>query len=246
MTKGDARPLWIPHLNGARGKLRGMIRLMSATAQVNPLPDPATIREVTREVLDRAEFTEPSRWHEILLEILKALNEWLGSLSAWSEANPMLARIIFVLALLLLIACLAHLLYLSLADVLPLGRKRDGAAARPAHFEILQGAANDWREALHVARRMLKENNSRRAIWIAHRVLLGLLDQQGAIKFAGWKTNSHYLSECAQAHPWYATFSDLTQIYEKTVYAKRNAPLDIAEALLLRVDRLYGETSSPA
>jgi len=219
--------------------------LMSVIAQVNPLPDPATIRAVTRAVLDRSEFAEPSRWHEILLDFLKAIKEWLGSLSAWSEANPMLARILFVLAIVLLIACLAHLLYLALADVLPLGRKRDSATAGRAHFEILEGAANDWREALQVARRMLTENNPRRAIWIAHRVLLGLLDQQGAIKFAGWKTNSHYLGECAQAHPWYLTFAELTEIYEKTVYARRNAPLDIAEALLLRVDRLYSETSSP-
>lgn len=217
---------------------------MSVNAQVNPLPAPATIREVTREVLDRPEFTEPSRWYEILLEFLKAIKEWLDSLSAWSEANPMLARILFVLALLLLLACLAHLLYLALADVLPFGRKRESTAAAPAHFEILEGAANDWREALQVARRMLTENNPRRAIWIAHRVLLGLLDQQGAIKFAGWKTNSHYLGECAQAHPWYPTFAELTEMYEKAVYARRNAPVDIAEALLVRVDRLYGETSS--
>ena len=218
---------------------------MSAIDHGNALPDPATIRAVTREVLDRPEFTEPSRWHEILLEFLKAFKEWLNSLSAWSEANPMLARIIFVLALLLLIVCLAHLLYLALADVLPFGRKGDSATARAAHFEILEDAANDWREALQVARRMLTENNPRRAIWIAHRVLLGLLDQQGAIKFAGWKTNSHYLGECAQAHPWYPTFAELTEIYDNAVYASRNAPQDIAEALLLRVDHIYGETSSP-
>jgi len=218
---------------------------MSVIMQVNSLPAPATIREVTREVLDRAEFTEPSRLHESLLKILNAIKEWLASLSAWSEANPMLARILFVLAVLLLLACLAHLLYLALADLLPFGRKRDSAATAPAHFEILEGAANDWREALQVARRMLAENNPRRAIWIAHRVLLGLLDQQGAIKFAGWKTNSHYLGECAQAHPWYPTFAELTEIYEKAVYARRNAPMDIAEALLLRVDRLYGETGTP-
>ena len=217
---------------------------MPAVAQMNSLPAPATIRAVTREVLDGAEFSEPSRWYESLLEFLKAIKEWLGSLSAWSEANPMLARILFLLAILLLLACLAHLLYLALADVLPFGRKRDNATATPARFEILEGAANDWREALQVARRMLAENNPRRAIWIAHRVLLGLLDQRGAIKFAGWKTNSHYLGECAQVHPWYPTFAELTEIYEKAVYAKRNAPADITEALLLRVDRLCGETST--
>ena len=41
-----------------------------------------------------------------------------------------------------------------------------------------------------MARDELKEGDVRRAVWIAHRVLLGLLDEQGAIKFAGWKTNS--------------------------------------------------------
>ncbi|HLN88092.1 MAG TPA: hypothetical protein VK200_16550 [Candidatus Limnocylindrales bacterium] len=218
---------------------------MSAIIQVNSLPAPATIREATREVLERSEFTEPSRWYESLLEFLKAIKDWLDSLSAWSEANPMLARILFVLAILLLLACLAHLLYLALADVLPFGRKRYSETAAPAHFELLEGAANDWREALQVARRMLAENDPRRAIWIIHRVLLGLLDQQGAIKFAGWKTNSHYLGECAQAHPWYSTFAELTEIYETAVYARRNPPADIAEALLLRVDGLYGETSTP-
>ncbi len=219
---------------------------MAATAPVNSFPAPATIREVTREVLDRAEFAEPSRWHETLLEFLNAIKEWLGSLSAWSEANPMLARLLFILALLLLIACLAHLLYLTLADVLPFGRKRDRGTQAPTPFEILEGAAHDWREALQFARRMLSENNPRRAIWIAHRVLLGLLDQQGAIKYAGWKTNSHYLGECAQAHPWYSTFAELTEMYDKAVYARRDASVDIAEALLGRVDRIHGESGSPA
>ena len=218
---------------------------MPATAPVNPFPAPATVREVTREVLDRPEFTEPSRWHEILVEFLRAIQEWLGGLSGWSEANPTLARVIFVIALLLLVACLAHLLYLALADVLPFWRKHDRGTSATTPSEILDGAAHDWREALLFARRMLSENNPRRAIWVAHRVLLGLLDQQGAIKFAGWKTNSHYLRECAQAHPWYATFAELTALYEKTVYAKHSTPVNIAEAMLVRVDRIHGECGSP-
>jgi phage shock protein PspC (stress-responsive transcriptional regulator) len=218
---------------------------MSAVVQVNSLPPPDTIRAVTREVLAQPEFTEPSRWYEALIEFLKAIKEWLDGLSAWSEANPTLARVLFVLALLILIACLAHLLYLALADVLPFGRKRDAKTAPAAHIEILEGVANDWREALQVARRMLAENDPRRAIWIVHRVLLGLLDQQGAIKFAGWKTNSHYLRECAQGHPWYPTFAELSEIYDQAVYARRSTPANIAEALLLRVDRFYGEAAGP-
>ncbi|MGH7855129.1 MAG: DUF4129 domain-containing protein, partial [Candidatus Binatia bacterium] len=65
-----------------------------------------------------------------------------------------------------------------------------------------------------------------------------LLDQQGAVQFAGWKTNSHYLRECAPAHPWHATFVELTELYEQLVYASRHISTDVVEALVLRVDGL--------
>ena len=219
---------------------------MPTIAQIPSAPSPETIRAATREILAQAEFTEPSRWYETLVEFLKSIKEWLDGLSAWSAANPVLARVLFALAILLLIVCLAHLLYLALADVLPFGRKHAGTKASAAPIEILEGAANDWREALQIARRMLAENNPRRAIWITHRVLLGLLDQQGAIKFAGWKTNSYYLGECAQSHAWYATFAELTEMYDGAIYARRDASADNAAALLGRVDRLYGDAGSAA
>ena len=216
---------------------------MSAVAQPGPVPSPEIIREATREILERPEFTEPSRWHEIFLEMLKAIKEWLDALGAWSEANPILARVLFVVALLILLACLAHLLYLALADVLPFGRKKDTTTARSTRWEILEGTATNWRDALQVARDMLKEGNVRRAIWIAHRVLLGLLDEQGAIKFAGWKTNSHYLGECARSHPWYPTFAELTELYENAVYASRSTPANTADALVSRVGEWCSEIS---
>jgi Domain of unknown function (DUF4129) len=216
---------------------------MSAVAQPGPVPSPEIIREATREILERPEFTEPSRWHEIFLEMLKAIKEWLDALGAWSEANPILARVLFVVALLILLACLAHLLYLALADVLPFGRKKDTRTARSTRWEILEGTATNWRDALQVARDMLKEGNVRRAVWIAHRVLLGLLDEQGAIKFAGWKTNSHYLGECARSHPWYPTFAELTELYENAVYASRSASANTADALVSRVRDWCSETS---
>ena len=219
---------------------------MLTIAQIDSAPSPETIRAVTREVLARPEFAEPSQWYESLLEFIKSIKEWFDGLSAWSAANPILARVLFAFAVVLLIACLAHLLYLALADVLPFRRKQDGAKASVAPIEILEGAANDWREALQIARRMLAENNPRRAIWITHRVLLGLLDQQGAIKFAGWKTNSYYLGECAQSHAWYATFAELTEMYDRAIYARRDTPADSAAALLGRVDRLYGDAGSAA
>jgi hypothetical protein len=219
---------------------------MSAVSQPGQIPSPEKIREATREVFQRPEFTEPSRWHEIFLEMLKAIKEWLDALGAWSEANPIFARILFVVALLVSVACLAHLIYLALADVLPFGRIKSSAPPRPSRWEILQGTATNWHEALKIARDMLSEGNARRAIWIAHRVLLGLLDEQGAIKFAGWKTNSHYLGECARSHPWYPIFAELTDLYENAIYASRSASAGAADALVRRVDQLCSETSGMA
>lgn len=214
---------------------------MPAEAQLHQVPAPEQIREATRAVLDRPEFAEPSQWYQTFWEILKSIKEWLDRLSSWSEAHPTLARILFILAVLIMLACLAHVLYLALADVLPFRRRDDHAAARPARWEILEGAATNWREALDLARTMLNQGNSRRAIWIAHRVLLALLDQQGAVQFAGWKTNGHYLRECAQAHPLHGIFAEMTEYYEQVVYASRNISADLVETLVARVDRLCTE-----
>ena len=219
---------------------------MPDAAQPNSLPPPETIREATRAILDRPEFAEPPRWHQTLFEFLTAVKEWLDRLASWSEANPTLARILFIVGLLILLACLGHLVYLALADALPFRRKKDAAIGRPAHWEILEGAATNWRDALQLARAKLTEGDPRRAIWIAHRVLLGLLDQQGAVQFAGWKTNSHYLRECAQANPWYSTFTELTELYEQAVYASRQVSADLVEALVARVDRLCNDAGSRA
>lgn len=219
---------------------------MPSVASFDQVPAPEKIREATRAILDRPEFAEPPRWHEFLFALLNAIKAWLDRLGGWSEANPTLARALFVIGLVILLACLGHMLYLALADVLPFRSKRTQTAAQRARWEILGGTATNWREALQVARAMLKEGNPRRAIWIAHRVLLGLLDEQGAVKFAGWKTNSHYLRECAQNHPWHPTFAEVTALYEQVVYASRQISTDAAEALVVRVDRLCLEAGDSA
>lgn len=219
---------------------------MPSAVRVNSIPSPEQIREATRAILDRPEFAEPSRWRELLVDILNAVKAWLDRLGSWSEANPTLARIVFVVALLIMLACLCHVLYLALADVLPFRRKKETAIARLSRWEILEGTATDWREALELARAKLEEGNIRRAIWIAHRVLLGLLDEQGAVKFAGWKTNSRYLIECSRNHPWHATFAEVTAFYEQVIYASRKVSIEAAEALVLRVDRLCTESGDSA
>jgi hypothetical protein len=205
-------------------------------------PQPDTIRAVTKEIVSRPEFSAPPPWHEVLLSLWKSIKEWLDNLAAWSTANPELARVLFILAVLALVGCLAHLVYLALGDLLPFRRGKAAGAQRRSQWEILDGTAKNWREALEVARGMLREGDTRRAIWIIHRVFLAMLDEQGAIRFAGWKTNSHYLRECALTHPWYSTFSELTETYERAVYARRAAMAASVEGLILRVERITKES----
>lgn len=216
---------------------------MSAVGQLPQVPNPEKIREVTQEVLSRPEFSKAFSWEDFLYSFLKAAGEWLNSLVDWSARNPDLARILAIVLMLAMVASLVHILYLALGDLLPFGRGKQPAPARSSRWDILEGAARNWREALEAARRMLNEGNDRRAIWLAHRVLLGLLDEQGAIRFAGWKTNSHYLRECAPSHPWYPTFAELTELYEQAIYAHRAAARSFVESLILRVDHLWKERS---
>jgi hypothetical protein len=209
---------------------------------VDPRIPPAdAIRKVTKEILNRPEFSAPESWPQFILALLKSLRDWLNRVAAWSAENPMLAKIVAVVLGLLLLACVAHLLYLALGDLLPFRRRKEKATDPAARWDILEGAGRNWREALDAARRLLKEGEYRRAIWIAHRVLLGLLDEQGAIRFEGWKTNSYYLRECAGGHPWYSTFAELTEIYEQAIYGRRPAPPARVESAVLNVERLYGE-----
>lgn len=211
---------------------------MSSPPQIPPFE---TIRTVTKEIISRPEFTTPPPWEEVLLSVWNSIKEWLDGLASWSKANPELARIVFILAVLALIGCLAHLLYLALGDLLPFKRARAAVIKRPSQWEILEGTGKNWREALDTARRMLHEGNHRRAIWIVHRVLLGMLDEQGAVRFAGWKTNSHYLRECASTHRWYNFFAELTQVYEHAVYAHRPTAASSVETLVLQVDHMCKE-----
>lgn len=214
---------------------------MAATPQHIPSDQ---LREAIRTVLERPEFAEPPPWNKVLLDIMNGIKEWLERLAAWSEANPALARAVFIVATVIMLACLIHLLYLALADTLPFRRKNEAAGSRKPRWEILEGAATDWREALQVARAKLADGDLKRAVWIAHRVMLGLLDQQGAVRFAGWKTNSQYLREFASAHPWHKAFVELTTIYDEAVYAGRTVATEHVAASVAQIARLCDEAGA--
>jgi len=211
---------------------------MLAAAQV---PEPETIRNVTRQIINQPEFDEPWPWLEKLVALGNMIKDWLNSLEAWAAANPQLARVLAILVVIFLLLLLIHLLYLAFGDLMPWKRSRSNPPARSSRWEILEGAATNWRDAAALALRLLQEGNLRRAVWIAHRVMLGLLDERGAIKFAGWKTNSYYLRECAASHPWYVTFAELTSVYERAVYAQQPTVAASIEHLVQRVDAMTKE-----
>ena len=115
--------------------------MSAAVSQLNQIPSPETIRDATREVLSRPEFTKPSSWEQIVIALLKAIGDWLNGLASWSNQHPYLARSLAVILLLVAIGCLAHLLYLSLGDRLTFGRNKDADPVPRSRWQILEGTA---------------------------------------------------------------------------------------------------------
>lgn len=178
------------------------------------------IREVTQEILARREFLSEATSMPWYLELLNRLEEWARQFSVFTRDHPFLGWLLMVVLIVIALGLLLHLLYVALGDLLPWNRrKRD--PPRPSPWTILEGAAESWHSALGKAFGALAQGNERLAVWIGHRVLLGLLDEQGAIRFARGKTNSDYLSECAADHPWRETLLRCTEIYERVVYGHR-------------------------
>lgn len=203
---------------------------------MNPTPpiDDAVVREAVEQVLALPEFHgfSDAPW---FLELLQRLKEWAQALGRWAQANPVEGWILFGFLLLVGLALLAHLLYVALGDALP-GRRPSGTTARRPSWQVLEGTAGSWEEALAHARTALNIGDFRRAVWIAHRVLLGLMDEQGSLRFAAGKTNADYLGECDPSHPWRGILARLTAVYEQVVYAHRPAVPDALDGLVAQVE----------
>lgn len=209
-----------------------------------PLTDPAQIHALATETLARPEFPKeldvPLR--SSLEQLAELLQGMFAGISLWSAANPVPAWIVFCILLLVLIAIVVHLVY-TLSDGFRLGRS---SQRRPTHssWEILEGEAHSWAEGLARAREALAAGEHRRALWIAHRVLLGLLDERGLIHFAGHKTNQAYLSECASSAAPYPLLQTLTELYEQAVYAAHPVPPERVATQLQAVQLLSQEAPS--
>lgn len=201
------------------------------------------VRETVRAILDRPEFHDVTNlpWVAETWERLKA---WAEQFAHWANENPTQGWIVLGLLLLVLFGLLAHLCYVALGDVLPWGRRAGDRAKPVSTWAVLEGTAATWPQALHLARGALADGDLRRAVWIGHRVLLGLLAESGAIRFAAGKTNTDYLRECAAEHPWRETLTRLTDAYDRVVYGHQRARRDGLADLLHQVETCH-ETMRP-
>ena len=108
-------------------------------------------------------------------------------------------------------------------------------------IQALDGIADNWSDALQAAKSALQTGDVYKALWITHRILLSALDRLDLLKFARWKTNSDYLRECRTRHPLSATLSDVTNAYERVIYAHGTFDRDEAARLLAQVEKATSE-----
>lgn len=197
-------------------------------------PSDELVRETMREILRRPEFVEASNepWYVQLIRWIPELGQDLGQ---WTSEHPVQGWLLISLLLLIVLALLFHIFYVAFGDLLP-GRRKAGRGARAAPWQILEGTAASWPAALAKARQSLTAGNLRLAVWISHRVLLGLLDERQSIRFAPGKTNTDYLRECPAAHPWQGTLRGLTDTYERTIYAQQPVAPEQVEGFLAQLE----------
>lgn len=201
----------------------------------NP-PAAAEIEQSVDEILRRPEFQGDALTNWVG-DMVRWVLDALGSLGGWAAANPTGRWILIVVLSLILAALLAHMGW-TIWRILP---KRGGLSLSRAGkpWKTLEGRAASWPEALQLARRALSRGDLYGAVWISHRMLLGVLDERGAVEFANWKTNRDYLRECRGHEEGRRLLDRLSQAFDQIVYAHRHAPRGELEGLLNQVDEFY-------
>ena len=199
---------------------------------------PEQVREITRAVLERPEFrAEPSLFERYVVPLVQEMLSWFA-------ANPelgVLLRFVLVIALVAILVYIAYVIGREPGSLrLALTGSRAGNSSRKALDEI----APSWNEAVALARDALEAGDLRRALWIAHRVLLSTLDGMDLLVFKRWKTNTDYLDECRDAGAVGGLLAELTVAYDRVIYAHEELDRDTASQLLGRVESLAGEASS--
>lgn len=204
-------------------------------AQPGEIPSQEEIDAAVRETLSQPEFRQDDfvEWWTYLIDVLK---EIVRDLSEWAEAHPVLKWISVAVLSAITIILIGHIVY-SIVQALPArrGAPRFSLSDRSV-WKILEGKARNWDQALGLARDALGRGDLYQAIWIAHRLLLALLDQKGLLQFQKWKTNGEYLSECRRGGEGAALLDSLSRAYDKTVYAHEPSSGSRISDLLDRLD----------
>ena len=186
-------------------------------AQTQRILDDDIIRERARDILDRSEFRQEETAY-VLQKWLDKLLGWLELFQEWSANNPGYTWLIIIGLIIILALLVTHIVYTAFGDSFGGAKSKSMYASNDRSAEVLEGKASSWREGLEKARLAVEAGQLHEAIWIGHRVLLGLLDELGCIHFQGFKTNSAYLHELGHQHAWYDVLQRFTHTYENTVY----------------------------
>jgi len=202
-----------------------MITLLASQAT------PQEVRRATEEVLIRPEFRS-AQGDDLLARIFRWIGGQLTALGDWAGAHPVGAWVLIVLLLLVLAAIIVHIVYTFRRVFARVGTDAaDGRRRSASVGEVLEGAAKDYRTAIELAIQAARQGEVRRAVWLGHRVLLGLLDAAGSLAFAAWKTNMHYLAECPTAQTMRPLLASLSEEYDRVVYAHRPGSAAIGRLL---------------
>ncbi|MEE9149276.1 MAG: DUF4129 domain-containing protein [Candidatus Tectomicrobia bacterium] len=200
------------------------------------VPAAEEIQRVTREILSRPEFQPGAAWRDWMVAFIERVEDVFHQIASWSQAHPTLQWVVFVLLSLVLVLLVVHLVRTVRAEV---WRDRHDERRRYAPASSAgspEGVTRRWDEMLRQVRGAVSQGDGYSAIGLLHRFFLAVLHQRGILTFADWKTNADYLSECPRTHTAYATLADLTQAYERIVYAHRTVPLHTITDLLTQVE----------
>jgi hypothetical protein len=195
---------------------------------------PEDVRNITQQVLSRPEFLERPTWTQLVFD---RVSRWLRALADWSSRNPDLAKMLIILLSIVLALLLIHIVYTVVREFVSL-RKDENGGSRRRSLRALEGVAENWNDAFHLARAALDAGDLYRAMWVTHRILLSVLDRMGRIKFVRWKTNTDYLRECNDTGAPATVLSEVTAAYEQVVYAHSELDRQRAVKLLAEVESL--------
>jgi hypothetical protein len=80
-------------------------------------------------------------------------------------------------------------------------------------------------------------------MWITHRILLSVLDIRKVVRFTRWKTNSDYIRECQSSDAAADTLREITEVYERVIYAHGDFDKEQAARLVERVEAFASEVT---